>query len=477
MTQQPKRLFSFLALKQGGNMGITQELAGYCSHVKFNDLPDDVIDCAKYRFLDWISVACRGSIEDPSQTIYRFVMEMEKGEGVIVGTREKAPFLYSALANGTSSHSIEMDDVNNESSLHPGVVVFPSALATGEMAGASGKRFILAVVLGYEVMIRLGTALGPENSYKRGFHPTGTCGTFGSSVASSKILGLQEKEILNALGISGSQAAGSMEYLAQGAWTKPFHAGWAAHSGMVAALLSRKGFLGPSSILEGRDGFLHAYSNEADPTKVLEGIGSGFQILQTSVKVHACCRYMHSPIDAVLKIVKENNLRPEQVKKIKIGVLRAGAHLIAEPIESKYKPQSIVDAQFSMPFGAASALLYGRAGLKEFQPSMILSRPVRETMRKVECIVDPELDRTFPKQWRATAEILTEDEKRYSTMVEYPRGDPENPLSWDEMKERFHELAGQIIKKDQRLKIVEAVEKLDGVKDMRRWSWQLLRKE
>ncbi len=477
MTQQPKRLFSFLALKQGGNMGITQELAGYCSHVKFNDLPDDVIDCAKYRFLDWISVACRGSIEDPSQTIYRFVMEMEKGEGVIVGTREKAPFLYSALANGTSSHSIEMDDVNNESSLHPGVVVFPSALATGEMAGASGKRFILAVVLGYEVMIRLGTALGPENSYKRGFHPTGTCGTFGSSVASSKILGLQEKEILNALGISGSQAAGSMEYLAQGAWTKPFHAGWAAHSGMVAALLSRKGFLGPSSILEGRDGFLHAYSNEADPTKVLEGIGSGFQILQTSVKVHACCRYMHSPIDAVLKIVKENNLRPEQVKKIKIGVLRAGAHLIAEPIESKYKPQSIVDAQFSMPFGAASALLYGRAGLKEFQPSMILSRPVRETMRKVECIVDPELDRTFPKQWRATAEILTEDEKRYSTMVEYPRGDPENPLSWDEMKERFHELAGEVIKKDQRLKIVEAVEKLDGVKDMRRWSWQLLRKE
>jgi 2-methylcitrate dehydratase PrpD len=477
MTQQPKRLFSFLALKQGGNMGITQELAGYCSHVKFNDLPDDVIDCAKYRFLDWISVACRGSIEDPSQTIYRFVMEMEKGEGVIVGTREKAPFLYSALANGTSSHSIEMDDVNNESSLHPGVVVFPSALATGEMAGASGKRFILAVVLGYEVMIRLGTALGPENSYKRGFHPTGTCGTFGSSVASSKILGLQEKEILNALGISGSQAAGSMEYLAQGAWTKPFHAGWAAHSGMVAALLSRKGFLGPSSILEGRDGFLHAYSNEADPTKVLEGIGSGFQILQTSVKVHACCRYMHSPIDAVLKIVKENNLRPEQVKKIKIGVLRAGAHLIAEPIESKYKPQSIVDAQFSMPFGAASALLYGRAGLKEFQPSMILSRPVRETMRKVECIVDPELDRTFPKQWRATAEILTEDEKRYSTMVEYPRGDPENPLSWDEMKERFHELAGEVIKKDQRLKIVEAVEKLDGIKDMRRWSSQLLRKE
>jgi 2-methylcitrate dehydratase PrpD len=458
-------------------MGITQELAGYCSHMNFNDLSEEVIDCAKYRFLDFISVACRGSKEDPSQTMYRFVKEMEKGEGVIVGTKEKAPFLYSALANGTSSHAIEMDDVHNESSLHPGVVVFPSALATGEMVGASGKSFILAVVLGYEVMVRLGRALGPENSYKRGFHPTGTCGTFGSSVASSKILGLEEEEIMNALGISGSQAAGSMEYLAQGAWTKPFHAGWAAHSGMVAALLSGKGFKGPSSIVEGRDGFLHAYSNGADPSKVLEGIGSGFQILQTSVKSHACCRYMHPPIDAVLKIVNENNLRPEQVKKMKIGVLRAGASLIAEPIESKYTPQSIVDAQFSMPFGAAAALLYGKAGLKEFQPAVIQSGPVREMMRKVECIVDPELDRTFPKQWRATAEILTEDEKSYSTTIEYPKGDPENPLTWDELKERFHDLTGQIMKKDQRLKIVEEVERFDGIKDIRLWSSLLLRKE
>jgi 2-methylcitrate dehydratase PrpD len=356
-------------------------------------------------------------------------------------------------------------------------VVFPSALATGEMAGASGKSFILAVVLGYEVMIRLGRALGAENSYKRGFHPTGTCGTFGSSVASSKILGLQQEEILNAFGISGSQAAGSMEYLAQGAWTKPFHAGWAAHSGMVAALLSRKGFKGPSSILEGRDGFLHAYSNGADPSKVLEGIGSRFQILQTSVKPHACCRYMQPPIDAVLKIVNENNIRPEQVKKIKVGVLRAGTHLIAEPIESKYTPQSIVDAQFSMPFGATVALLYGKAGLKEFQLSTIQSIPVREMMRKVECIVDPELDRNFPKQWRASAEILTEDEKSYSTTVEYPKGDPENPLSWEEMKERFHDLTGQIMKKEQRLKIVEEVERLDGIKDIRKWSSLLLRKE
>jgi 2-methylcitrate dehydratase PrpD len=208
-------------------MGITQELAKYCHGLKFRQLPEEVVDRVKYFFLDFIGVACRGTQEDSSKSIYRFIKVVGHGQrgGVIIGTKEGVPHLYSALANGTSSHAIEMDDVNNEASLHPGVVIFPSALATCEMVGASGKHFIEAVVLGYEVMVRLGRALGAENSYKRGFHPTGICGPFGSSVAASKLLGLREKEILSALGIAGSQAAGSMEYLAQGAWTKRFHAG------------------------------------------------------------------------------------------------------------------------------------------------------------------------------------------------------------------------------------------------------------
>jgi 2-methylcitrate dehydratase PrpD len=458
-------------------MGITRELAEYCGKLTFQQLPEEVIDKAKYRFLDFITVAYRGSREDSSQTMFRFVREMGRGEGVIIGTRAKAPHLYAALANGTSSHATELDDVDNEASLHPGVAVFPSALATGEMVRAPGKNFILAVVLGYEVMVRLGRALGPENSYKRGFHPTGTCGTFGSSVASSKILGLREEGFLNAIGISGSQASGSMEYLAQGAWTKRFHAGWAAHSGMVAALLSQKGFTGPSSMIEGRDGFLHAYSNGADPSRVLEGIGSNFEILRTSVKPHACCRYMQPPIDGVLKIVNENNLRPEQVEKIKVGVLRAGAHLVAEPIESKVEPQSIVDAQFSMPFGAAVAVVHRKAGLKEFQLSVIQSQSVREVMKRVECIIDPDLERTFPKQWRATAEILTKEGKRYFTTIDYPKGDPENPLSWEELIERFHDLTGRIMTKDRRLKIVDEVRRFEGIKNLHQWSSLLLKKE
>ncbi len=458
-------------------MGITQDLAKYCHGLKFHQLPEEVIDRVKYFFLDFIGVACRGSREDSSQRMYRFVKETDQGakKGVIIGTKEKAPYLYAALANGTSSHAIEMDDVHNEASLHPGVVVFPAVLATGEMLGATGRSFIEATVLGYEVMIRLGMALGPENSYRRGFHPTGTCGIFGSSVAASKMLGLQEERMVSAMGIAGSQAAGSMEYLAQGAWTKRFHPGWAAHSGMIAAKLAQKGFQGPTSIIEGRDGFLHAYSNGADPSKVLKGIGSGFEILRTSVKPHACCRYMQPPIDAILKIVRENDLPPDQVEKVKLGILRAGIPLIADPIENKYRPQSVVDAQFSMPFGAAVALLYRKAGLEEFQLPNIRSEKVKQMMRCVECIEDPDLEKTFPRQWSGTAEIFTKEGKRYFTKIKYPKGDPENPVSWEEMIEKFYNLSSRFITKERRLKIVDEVKRLERIRDVRKWSPLLLR--
>jgi 2-methylcitrate dehydratase PrpD len=458
-------------------MGITQDLAKYCHGLKFHQLPEEVIDRVKYFFLDFIGVACRGSREDSSQSMYRFVKEMGRGpkNGVIIGTKERAPYLYAALANGTSSHAIEMDDVHNEASLHPGVVVFPAALATSEMVGANGKNFIEAVVLGYEVMIRLGKALGPEKHYRRGFHPTATCGTFGSSVAASKILGLKEEGMTNTMGIAGSQAAGSMEFLAQGAWTKRFHPGWAAHNGMIAAHLARKGFRGPTSIIEGRDGFLRAYSDGPDESMILKRIGVDFEILRTSLKPHACCRYMQPPIDGILKIVIENNLQPDQVENVRLGILRAGFPIVVEPKEIKYNPKSIVDGQFSMPFGAAVAILYRKAGLNEFHLSKIRSEEVKRMMDRVECIEDPDLEKTYPKQWCATVEILTKDGKKYFKKIEYCKGDPEDPLSWDEVIEKFYDLSSRLLTKERRLKIVEQVKRLEEIRDLQKWSPLLLR--
>ena len=314
-------------------MEITKELARFCSKLKFENFPEEVVDRAKYFALDFVGVAARGSLENSTKAMHLFVKEMgptTKG-GVIIGTKMKAPHQYAALANGASSHSLELDDVNNEASLHPGVAIFPAAISTCEMAAKNGKRFIEGAVLGYEVMIRLGRALDPKEHYTRGFHPTGTCGTFGATATAAKIVGLNELQMINGLGIAGSQAAGSMEFLAQGAWTKRMHPGWAAHNGIIASLLAKKGFKGPSTIIEGKTGFLHAYSLNGSTVKMLEGLGSSFKIMETSIKPHACCRYMQPPIDGILKIIKEEQIKPEAVKKVTLGMLKAGFPIVVTP--------------------------------------------------------------------------------------------------------------------------------------------------
>ena len=458
-------------------MDITKRLAEFCAELKFDALPSAVVDRAKYFAFDFVGVAARGSLEDSTKAMYRFVKEMgpaTKG-GVIIGTKMRAPHHYAALANGTSSHSLELDDVTNEASLHPAVAIFPAAFAACEMANKNGKRFIEGAVLGYDVMIRLGKALGPKEHYSRGFHPTGTCGTFGATAAVAKILGLSEAQMVSAFGIAGSQAAGSMEFLAQGAWTKRMHPGWAAHNGIIASVLAKKGFKGPSTILEGRDGFLHAYSLNADANKVLEDIGSSFEIMRTSIKPHACCRYMQPPIDAILKIIKEHQIKAEEVEKVTLGILRAGFPIIATPEELKYNPKSVVDAQFSMPFGAAAAILYGETSLNQFREKIIQSPEMKQMMDRVLCVEDPELEKVFPKQWPATAEVKTKDGRTFSARIDYPKGDPENPLSWDELIEKFNGLTSSIYSKARREKFIEQVTKIEGIGNLKQWTSILLK--
>ena len=220
--------------------GITQTLAAFASNVNYEDLSPDVVDWAKYLCLDFAGVTLNGSTTDSAKTVVKALEDVGRsGPSAVIGTDKRVLPEYAALANGTAFHSIEMDDINNEASLHPGVVAFPTALAMADITQVSGKEFISAVVAGYDVIVRLGRALKPKEHYGRGFHPTGTCGAFGAAAVSARLLGLKGDSYTHALGIAGSQAAGSMEYLAQGAWTKRLHPGWSAHSGIWAALLAR----------------------------------------------------------------------------------------------------------------------------------------------------------------------------------------------------------------------------------------------
>ncbi len=444
-------------------MGITAKLAEFCGSLRYENLSSATVDRVKYHFLDFLGVASRGSLSASSKALHRLVRDIGLSpEGtVIIGTDMRAAPQYSALANGTSAHSLELDDLHNESSAHPEVVIFPAALAAGELSDCRGQRLIEAVVAGYEVMTRLGKALNPARHYARGFHPTATCGVFGAAAAAAKILGLDRKQTINALGIAGSQAAGSMEFLADGSWTKRLHAGWAAHSGLIAALLAERGFNGPATIIGGRFGFLHSYSDGSDPDKVLAYLGNNFEIVKTSIKPHACCRYKQGPIDGVLRIMQENNLKPEDVKQVTLGILQAGFPIIAEPRELKYNPRTLVDAQFSMPFGAAVAILYGKASLSEYTQENIASARVKEMMKRVSCIEDPELEVAFPRQWPASVELITEDGREFSVRIDYPKGDPENPLTWEELLGKFDGLTSAIYPTKRREEIVSRVQALE----------------
>ena len=303
----------------------------------------------------------------------------------VIGTAARTSPEFAALANGTAAHSVELDDTHQAGSIHPGVVMFSTAIALSEIhPDIDVGQFVAAVVAGYEVATRLGMALQPKSHYELGFHPTSTCGVFGAAVTAAKLLRLSEEQMLSAVGIAGSMAAGSLEFLADGTWTKRLHPGLAAQNGILAANLAAEGFRGPGTILEGRDGFLSAYSRKPNPELVTQDLGQDFEILRTSIKPHACCRYMQAPIDGLIELATEHDIHPEQVERVEVAVLEAGWPLVCEPRERKYSPSNVVDAQFSMPFGAAIALHRSRTPASINSPTRIsIRRRLRDLMGKV----------------------------------------------------------------------------------------------
>jgi len=454
---------------------VTQQLAEFVVSTPLSSMPEEVVDRAKYFVLDYLGVALRGSLVDSSAAVRAFVDRFAPpGHATIIGRDQGTHPAYAALVNGAAAHCIEMDDTHQEGSIHLGAPVISALIAASEMQPAGGEEFLAAVVLGYEVAARLAMAVGPEAHYRRGFHPTGTCGTFGATAAVARLWGLEARALAQALGIAGSQAAGSMEFLATGAWTKRFHPGWAAHNGLIAAALARQGFTGPETIIEGTAGFVQAYSQAPRPERVTQDLGTSFAILATAVKPHACCRYMQAPIDAILELVRRHNIAADDVAQVTLGILDTAFPIICEPAAIKYAPRSVVDAQFSMPFGAAVALLYQRASLAEFTPDMVAAPHVRELMQRVSHARDPELEQYFPRQWPAWATIELHDGRKVFTTVRSPKGDPQNPLSWDELLAKYRELGRSVLPADRLNEIHQCLRYLESTPDVAP-LWRLLR--
>jgi len=429
----------------------TRDLVGFLHSLQASALPAEVLDRARYFLLDYLGCAIRGSRQESSAAVQRMIQRTTshnaaQGCSTVIGTRIRTIPGLAAMANGAAAHSIEQDDTHSGGSIHLGATMYSAALALAEtLPETSSNAFSAAVAAGYEAAARIAMAVQPKEHYALGFHMTPTCGVFGAAITAAKLLGLTMEQTLAAVGIAGSMAAGSMEFLADGAWTKRIHPGLAAQNGIHAALLAAEGFSGPQRILEGRDGFLHGYSRQPVPERLTQRLGESFEILHTAVKPHACCRYMQGPIDAVLAIMRDDNLEPSQIHRIQVAVLEAGWGIVAEPHAKKYNPESVVDVQFSMPFGAAVAAIDGAAGLDQFTAEKARSPQIRELMNNVVLVKDPEIETTFPQEWPARVEIELDDGRRYEKFIRYPKGDPENPLTWDELAAKFRALAGAVI--------------------------------
>ncbi len=447
-------------------MSSANVLAEFCAALRWDDLGAEVQARTRELVLDLVGVGLTGSQQASSRAATDAALSLGgSGTVCILGRRETTTGVWAALANGTAAHAVEMDDVTTESSLHPGVAVIPAALAMGQELSAHPKKLLEAIVAGYEVTMRVGNALNPASAYARGFHPTGVAGVFGATMAVAHLLDLSCQQRVMALGVAGTMAAGSLEYLSDGAWTKRLNAGWAAHAGVTAAQLARVGFTGPASVFEGRLGVLHAFTDAPFSDRLLADLGQPLQIMRVSIKPYACCRYNHGLIDGALAVRQTTEFSLDDVEEIRLGVLSGGALLVAEPLERKRAPANVVDAQFSAPYAAAAALVYGSGGLDAYTPERITDSQVRALMARTECYRDPSLDAEYPRRWPAEVQVRLRDGRVLSERVQYATGEPENPVPREALVAKFMSLATGVVADP--FKLADAILSLDSAADLR----------
>src|ERR1700737_742612 len=309
----------------------TATLASYVANLKFEDIPRQVLERAKVLTLDFLGSAIRARRDAESTPSLLKMLEAlaldGSGESTVFGDAKTWTPAVAALLNGALGHSLDFDDTPRGSSLHPGAPGGPAAFAIGELVGASGRDVLTAIVAGYEVCCRLGNALDPTSHYARGFHPTATAGTYGAAAAAAKLFGLSKQQIIAAFGVSGSQAAGSLQFLVNGAWNKRYQVGAAAMNGVIAATLARNDFVGATESVEGKHGLLVGYSDNAHPDKAVAGLGETYETMKIGVKPYPSCRYTHAALDALIAMRREHNLTPDQIKRVEIGLHRNGITL------------------------------------------------------------------------------------------------------------------------------------------------------
>jgi 2-methylcitrate dehydratase PrpD len=443
----------------------SRELVEFAHGLTSGSLPPDIVRRAKGCLLDSLGCALFGSLQPWAKIMAdEMLAEGSKGTSTIIGRREMAAAPAAALCNGTATHGFELDDLLDEAIVHPGAIVIPAALAAAESADASGARLLAGIVAGYEVLNRVGLAVGVEPAH-RGFHKTTLIGPIGAAVAAGVIIGLKPEQLLAAAGLACSTSSGIKSFAAGtgGGMMKRMHAGRAAESGVRMAQLAARDFTAPPTAIDGKFGVLEVYGGKtARPELLTAGLGRDWAMTSVFVKVYSCCSWIQGAVQQLVALRGSRPLEPDEIGQVRIGVSRYATINNGEPA-----PVDIMGAQYSFPYCAAVAL----AG-DPTDPGMYLEKEIdhpgrRALARRVELYTDDQMEAAYPRHYGSRIELTLANGERRESFVLDPHGFPADPVTEAERIEKFTRLAGRAKSAGRAKEIADAVQRADQLASAR----------
>jgi 2-methylcitrate dehydratase PrpD len=446
-------------------MNATQRLARFAVELNYREIPAEVIDRVKACILDTLAVSVYGSTKPWSRTVSKLVRETgARGRSTVFGGSWKAQAAQATLANGVMAHAFELDNVRQPGSgVHPGATAFLPAFAMAEEKKTNGKALLTAFVAACEVVSRVGVAAG-NSLERRGFHAPGLTGTFAGAVAAGRLLGLNQRQMVNALGIAGSYSGGLIEFsrCREGAMVKRLHLGKAAEGGVTAALLASEGFAGPESVLEGNFGFCQTFSDSPDLPYLTHRLGTKFESLNICIKRCACHINAHAPIEALQKLREKIGFSPDDMQEIVVGGIEK---LVTH--HANYQPKDLMMAQYSIPFCVALSLYFDPTDPESFDESKLTDKKILAMMRRIRLETDSEIEQ---KGWDRAARVTIglANKQRHSSLVIHFKGTPRNPLSHSEVEDKARKLTHRLLSERQLDGLVKAVDQLEKIDDVSR---------
>jgi 2-methylcitrate dehydratase PrpD len=435
-----------------GEPALVERLGAFAAESSYDRLPEPVRASVRQRILDIVGICVAASPLETSRAALGFVADQggaEQAHAVLLDRR--VPAAQAAFANGVLAHSLDYDDTHLPSILHPSATVVPAALAAAELGGCDGRALIAATAVGLEVCVRVGMAgydrqAGNSLFFERGQHATSICGALGAAAAATLLLGGDGDAVGHALGVAASMASGLLEANRTGGTVKRLHCGWAAHAGVTAAQLTRRGFTGPPTVLEGRFGFFQAWlGGRFDAAEIIDGLGEEWSVPGIHFKPYPANHFTHTAIDGALRL-RARGVRAEDVERLVVGVAGPTVRTIGEPIAVKRAPQTGYQAQFSGPYAVVAALLGGSGlgvGLDDFSDELARDPRRRALMARVDVVADPRCDARYPAEFPAILRLRTRSGQELAEEVLANRGGPRRPLSDAELARKFRDNAGR----------------------------------